>query len=108
MLRSLRLFLLAAFLYTPAAVALDVDNPPMGVFSDEWYAPFPGTDAAIALAMAHVIMNEGLADEQFIRAMREGVSPEGDPYYPAFPYLSYQRMKVEDVLDLKAFLSQVL
>ena len=34
--------------------------------SDEWFAPFPGTDGAIALAMSHAIMAEGLHDEQFI------------------------------------------
>ncbi len=27
--------------------------------------------------------------EQFIRAMREGVSPHGDTLYPALPYTSY-------------------
>jgi len=36
--------------------------------------------------------------------MVKGVSPDGSHYYPAFPYTSYQRMKLEDVIDLKAFL----
>ncbi|MBZ6075390.1 c-type cytochrome [Microvirga puerhi] len=40
----------------------------------------------------------------FIRAMREGVSPEGEHLYPAFPYTSYQRMTVTDLKDLFAFL----
>ncbi|MBB73149.1 MAG: hypothetical protein CMJ75_01405 [Planctomycetaceae bacterium] len=34
--------------------------------SDEWFAPFPGTDGAIALAMNHVILEEGLHDERFL------------------------------------------
>ncbi len=34
--------------------------------SDEWFAPFPGTDGAIALAMCHAIMAEGLHDADFI------------------------------------------
>ncbi len=34
--------------------------------SDEWFAPFPGTDGAIALAMAHVILRENLHDADFI------------------------------------------
>src|SRR5919112_4566183 len=38
----------------------------------------------------------------FIRAMREGVSPDGRHYYPAFPYTSYQRMSAEDLSDLFA------
>jgi mono/diheme cytochrome c family protein len=40
----------------------------------------------------------------FIRAMREGVSPDGRHYYPAFPYTSYQRMSSEDLSDLFAFM----
>ncbi|MCG7391469.1 cytochrome c [Microvirga sp. ACRRW] len=40
----------------------------------------------------------------FIRAMREGVSPDGGHYYPAFPYASYQRMSREDLGDLFAFM----
>jgi len=34
--------------------------------SDEWFAPFPGTDGAIALAMSHAIMAAGLHDAEFI------------------------------------------
>jgi len=40
----------------------------------------------------------------FVNAMQRGVSPDGRHYYPAFPYTSYARMDVEDVMDLKAFL----
>ncbi|MDP3587282.1 MAG: molybdopterin-dependent oxidoreductase [Sulfuricurvum sp.] len=35
--------------------------------SDEWLAPFPSSEGAIALAMAHTIMNKGAYDEAFIR-----------------------------------------
>lgn len=40
----------------------------------------------------------------FVNAMQRGVSPDGRHYYPSFPYASYARMPVEDVIDLKAFL----
>jgi mono/diheme cytochrome c family protein len=40
----------------------------------------------------------------FIRAMREGTSPDGRHYYPAFPYTSYQRIKREDLADMFAFM----
>ena len=44
------------------------------------------------------------SDEEFLRALREGVSPDGDHYYPSFPYTSYTFMSDEDVLALKAYL----
>jgi mono/diheme cytochrome c family protein len=37
-------------------------------------------------------------------AMLTGVSPAGEHYYPAFPYASFQRVKIEDIRDLMAFL----
>lgn len=40
----------------------------------------------------------------FINAMKQGVSPSGQHYYPSFPYGSYQRMPVGDLLDLFAYL----
>lgn len=46
----------------------------------------------------------GWSELDFVNAVMRGVAPDGSHYYPAFPYLSYQRMTVEDVLDLKAFM----
>ena len=46
----------------------------------------------------------GWTTVQFVNAVMRGVSPDGRHYYPAFPYLSYQRMTLTDVLDLKAFI----
>ena len=37
-------------------------------------------------------------------AMRHGTSPNGAHYYPAFPFTSYARAKVQDIADLYAFL----
>lgn len=34
--------------------------------SDEWFAPYPGTDGAIALAMAHTILRDNLHDVEFM------------------------------------------
>jgi mono/diheme cytochrome c family protein len=42
------------------------------------------------------------SDEDFIRALRFGVSPGGAHYYPAFPYTSYTGMRDEDMRALKA------
>lgn len=46
----------------------------------------------------------GWSTLQFVNAVMRGVSPEGAHYYPAFPYTSYQRMTIADVVDLKAFM----
>lgn len=43
-------------------------------------------------------------EADFANAMLRGVSPEGTPFYPAFPYASYARMSLADVADLWAFL----
>lgn len=43
-------------------------------------------------------------DADFIRALREGVSPEGRHYYPAFPYPAYTRLSDADMLAIKAYL----
>jgi mono/diheme cytochrome c family protein len=40
----------------------------------------------------------------FVNAMQRGVAPDGRHYYPSFPYTSYARMSITDVLDLKAYL----
>lgn len=40
----------------------------------------------------------------FVNAMQRGIAPGGHHLYPAFPYTSYQRMSLPDLLDLKAFL----
>jgi mono/diheme cytochrome c family protein len=37
-------------------------------------------------------------------AMMTGVSPSLTHYYPAFPYTSFQRVRIDDVKDLMAFL----
>ena len=47
------------------------------------------------------------SEADFIRAMTEGISPDGSPYYPAFPFTSYTRMLRQDLLDLKAYLDTV-
>jgi mono/diheme cytochrome c family protein len=40
----------------------------------------------------------------FVNAMKRGIAPDGSHLYPAFPYTSYQRMTVPDLIDLKAYL----
>ena len=49
----------------------------------------------------------GWSTADFVRAMTEGVSPDGHPYFPAFPYTSYTKMRLDDLVDLKAYLDTV-
>lgn len=46
-------------------------------------------------------------NKQFIRAMHQGISPKGQYYYPAFPYLYYSKITAEDLLAIKAYLAVI-
>ncbi|MEO9820808.1 MAG: cytochrome c [Paracoccaceae bacterium] len=61
-----------------------------------FYAPniSPDLDAGIG----------GWSTTELADAMQHGVSPNGDHYYPAFPYASYIHASDQDVVDLSAFL----
>lgn len=41
---------------------------------------------------------------EFARAITQGVSPDGQHYYPAFPFTSYTHMTPPDVADLYAYM----
>jgi len=43
-------------------------------------------------------------DDDFVRAMQQGVSKSGEHLYPAFPYTSYTKLSRDDVLAIKAYL----
>lgn len=44
------------------------------------------------------------SEAQFVTAMTKGTSPSGEHLYPAFPYTSYQHMRLDDLRDLFAYL----
>jgi mono/diheme cytochrome c family protein len=67
-------------------------NTPFGVFR----APNISTDPASGIGHWSLL--------DFVNAMQKGTSPDGRHYYPAFPYASYSRMSLEDLVDLKAYL----
>jgi mono/diheme cytochrome c family protein len=46
----------------------------------------------------------GWSDADFIRALRDGVAPDGSHYYPVFPYGSFAKMTDQDIVDLKAYI----
>jgi mono/diheme cytochrome c family protein len=43
-------------------------------------------------------------ENDFVNAVKRGISPEGEHYFPAFPYTSYAHATVQDVRDLFAYL----
>lgn len=70
---------------------LEMDTP-FGIF----YVPNISPDKT------HGIGNWSTAE--FASAMLKGTAPNGQHLYPSFPYASYTRMHIRDVLDLKAYL----
>lgn len=46
----------------------------------------------------------GWTELEFANAMLRGVGRHGEHLYPSFPYTSYQRMRLDDVRDLLAFM----
>jgi mono/diheme cytochrome c family protein len=46
----------------------------------------------------------GWSDDEFVRAVREGVRNDGQHLYPAFPYTAYTQLSRDDVLAIKAYL----
>jgi mono/diheme cytochrome c family protein len=45
------------------------------------------------------------SDEDFRRALRDGVAPNGSRYYPAFPYPYFTKLTREDMLAIRAYLA---
>ncbi len=46
-------------------------------------------------------------DIEFVNAMQRGIGRNDEHLIPAFPYTSYENMKVEDVLDIRAYLASL-
>jgi mono/diheme cytochrome c family protein len=65
---------------------------PFGVF----YSPNITPDPATGIGR--------WSDADFLRALREGLSPDGSHYFPVFPYPSFTGMTDQDILDLKAYI----
>ena len=86
--------------------------PAQAVIAKHFYRPVNKDAAAKAdldrLAPVRLVTIDGAfggwSEAQFVTAMTRGTGADGSHLYPAFPYTSYQRMRVEDVRDLFAFL----
>lgn len=49
----------------------------------------------------------GWTAEQLSKALTAGVAPDGNHYFPSFPYTSYVAMKPQDIVDIKSYLDTV-
>jgi mono/diheme cytochrome c family protein len=82
--------------HTEAHGAPMAGGPPLRTPFGTFYAPNITPDREYGIGK--------WSDADFIRALREGVSPEGYNYFPVFPYSSFTKMTTQDLLDLKAYL----
>jgi mono/diheme cytochrome c family protein len=44
------------------------------------------------------------SEQDFYRALRFGVAPDGSRYYPAFPYPNFSKLTRDDILAIRAYL----
>jgi anaerobic selenocysteine-containing dehydrogenase len=65
-------------------VVIDQMRSHMAKLADQWIGIRPGTDGALALSMMHVIVNEGVYDEEFVRDWTVGFEGLRD-YIQQFP-----------------------
>ena len=70
-------------------------NTPFGTFFGTNISPDPATGIG------------EWTDEDFVRAMTKGLSPEGNHYFPVFPYTSFHNITQEDLIALKAYLFSI-
>jgi mono/diheme cytochrome c family protein len=49
----------------------------------------------------------GWSLDDFVRAMREGLSPAGEHYFPVFPYTAFTGLSDQDLADLKSYLDSL-
>jgi mono/diheme cytochrome c family protein len=47
----------------------------------------------------------GWSDDDFYRALHDGVAPDGSRYYPAFPYPDFTKITRDDVLAIRAYIA---
>jgi len=70
-------------------------STPFGTFYSTNITPDPDTGLGVQ------------SEADFVRAMREGLAPDGSNYFPVFPYTSFTRMSTRDLRDLYAYLQTV-
>ena len=70
-------------------------NTPFGVF----YSPNITPDKETGIG--------GWSNQDFIRALHEGIAPDGSHYFPVFPYPSFTKVSTADAIAIKAYLDSI-
>jgi mono/diheme cytochrome c family protein len=78
----------------PLAGGKRIDTPFGGIFSPNLT---PDRDTGLG----------AWTDDEFYRALHDGVARNGARYYPAFPYPNFTRMTRDDVLAIRAYLAML-
>ncbi len=71
--------------------------------ADQWVAPRPGTEAALALGMAHVIIKQGFYDAEFVRNHTfgfEGWTSDDAQDHPGFKDIVLENYSPKDVAEI--------
>jgi len=76
----------------PLAGGKRIDTPFGGIYSPNLT---PDRDTGLG----------GWSDDDFYRALRHGVAPNGSRYYPAFPYPNFAKLIRDDILAIGAYLA---
>jgi len=76
----------------PFAGGKRIDTPLGGIYSPNLT---PDRDTGIG----------GWSEDDFHRALRFGVAPNGSRYYPAFPYPHFTKLTRQDILAIKTYLA---
>src|SRR5438552_15839867 len=74
----------------PLAGGKRIDTPFGGIYSPNLT---PDRDTGLG----------GWSDDDFYRALRHGVAPNGSRYYPAFPYPNFTKLIRDDISPLRAY-----
>lgn len=70
-------------------------NTPFGTF----YAPNITPDKETGIGK--------WTDDEFVKAMHEGVAPDGSNYFPVFPYPNFNKLSRADLLAIKAYFMNI-
>ncbi len=95
------------YIYTAAGCAsCHIENGSENKFilagGQAFNSPF-GTFYAPNISMSKKYGIGDWTQSQFVTAVRSGLNPKGQHYFPAFPYNSYSKMTDQDVVDLWSF-----